>query len=217
MDLMNLSEELKTGKIVSATDKNVTFLTPVCRASFPHLIEPTQFKGKGTPRFTLSAIFNNKNPEEPAHVDLMAVLVPELQKFAKSRGKNVKDILHSGVKSRDDGSQIDGYEEWTANCSFAKYPKPGKSFVPCYSPTGQLIEPDAIVGGYYVRVRGQVYVSKEWDKMALAIVSVQLIAKGPTFGADDADPGMGAIPGAKDIETSFDSATSDDDPDLNEF
>lgn len=214
-EVMQKSDEFRIGKILSQDERACEFLTPVCRASFPVIVNPEQYNGTGPYRFTLNTIFNIKDPSEPAHVDLVTLILPTIAEIARANRLDLSRVnpISRGQKLDTEGNPVAGYEDRTAWCTFAKYPKPGKSFVPCYSPTGQPLDAEAILGGYYIRVRGQAYKPKDWPTISLGLISVQLLAEGPTFGGEPTDTGFDAVPGATEPQTGFDAPTPGPNPD----
>lgn len=193
LDLHKLPEELKIGKLIVENDKVFQGYTPLCRFSYMRVVSAESYQG-GVPRFTASAIFNAKNPNEPGHVDLTKIFLPGLDRLAKANKLSLRaqgvSPLSLGQKFNSSGEPVDGYDEWSAYCSFAKYPKGDTDRVECYNANGKLMDPKDVLSGWYGRFEFKAYKPKKFSKIALALVSLQVLAEGETF-AGEASTGFG--------------------------
>jgi hypothetical protein len=222
-DLMNLKEPYRSGKLISRTEKSAELLFPLARISFPRLSKPHAMEDGQKERFSISMIWNVKDPKKPAFVNLNqpvagfekdnmtpGCLWTALKRFADEQkiGHTLKpegglNPFLIGQKYRQsDGSPLDGYGPETVSASFSKYPSGARSVVKCYGPTGEEIDPERIEenAGFYGRVRGQLYVNKPGKgygrKVCLGLISVQLIANGERFGGEPTDTGFEEVEGA---------------------
>lgn len=232
MDLMNLKEPLKSGRLISRSEKAVEILFPLGRFSFPKVVKPRAMQEGQAERFGIGMIWNVKDPSQPAFVNFNKPVagfdnsgVPtsmwaELQKFAQANKLqlNMPNInpFGFGVKMNQKGELIGGYEAYCAYANFAKYPKTSQSVVACYGPDNKPINPEIVEenAGWYGRVRGQMYINKPRPgvirKVCLGLVSVQLIAEGERFGGEPTDTTFEAVDGAT-IGPKADPATGFDD------
>jgi len=203
MDLMNLTDELKFGKLLVDEETNKTIiLTPLFRGSWMTRLSMATNMEPGKPkRFTVGAIWNT-DPNEPACVDLKPVVAPVLTALAATKKWSLDNEkinpIKSGKRQRLDGSDIEGYEEKTLWATFSHYPKTVHSMVPCYGADGSKRDPSNMESGDYFRAKIDPYISKKHGKsISIWLVSVQWIAEGEKFGGgDDIDTGFDALPGS---------------------
>ena len=154
MDLMNLTDELKYGKILQS-GKSLVVMTPLARLDFCELAQPTQFQGEGPYRYGLDLIFET-DPSKPGAVDLKKYLIPALFEFAKNSGINPRQVADSdrqgyvlggdklairiGQRISAAGEPYTGYEKSSVSIHASSRPKiqsPPWKGVPCVSPAGE--------------------------------------------------------------------------------
>lgn len=228
-DLMNLSEEMKHGKIISS-GKNLVIMTPLARLCFCNLDEPTQYKGRGAFRYGVDLVFET-DPSKPAAVDVKKVLFPAMFEFAKSLGikpdevksarKNgiilgSKDLtIRIGERFTEEGEPYEGYSKSTVSMAANSTPKrqtPPWDGIPCVSPAGEAnFDPSNLYSGCYGRAFINPYYSKKWNVLAIGLQSVQMVADGDNLGGgsmsgEAAASAFGAVPGAE-VKSSFEKAT----------
>ena len=196
--------------------ERVKNISPLFRISFPRIVEPERYQDTGAPRFSVSAIFNPKDPDREALVDLKARMLVLIGKVAaeaklslKADGVNPVRVYPEG-KTNTAGDLVDGYFPGCAACTFSKHPKAGDAAVPCYGPDGQPISPNDVIPGYFGRVVYRVYKPKKFQKVALALVSLQVVAKGEPFGAGSADGSFDSVPGGDTVTGSGVGGVDDD-------
>lgn len=209
---MSLQGEWATGARVESEGSNSIYIqTPVCRASFLELIEAKSYRG-GKPRYGTSMIFN-RNPAEPAAVDVNSVLIPSLIEAASRLGLAINQdaagftfgvdrdaerirVVHIGQRFKvETGQPMEGYTPWSVWMNAYKQASASSRKVKVYDESGKEAAPDIIKSGDYVRCVINPYRPEGWNMMSIGLSSVQLVAEGPAF-AGDGDPGFSAVPGA---------------------
>lgn len=227
MDLMNLNEELKNGKIL-ASGKSLVIMTPLCRLDFADLAQPTQFQGEGAFRYGVDMIFET-DPSKPAAVDVKKILIPALFDFAKANGVKPEKVsgerkngyilggdkltVRIGQRISLDGEPYAGYDTSTISIHAGSRPKvqaPPWKGVPCVSPAGESdFDPANIYNGCYGRVIINPYKPKKWSMIAIGLQGVQMIADGEVLGGEGAGAvaagAFGAVEGAE-VKSNFEKA-----------
>jgi hypothetical protein len=240
MDLMNLTDELKYGKILQS-GKSLVIMTPLARLDFCELVQPTQFQDTGPYRYGLDMIFE-RDPSKPAAVDVEKYLIPTLFEFAKNQGITPRKIVDGdragyilggdklairiGQRISAAGEPYAGYETSSVSIHASSRPKvqsPPWKGVPCVSPAGEAgFDPTAVYNGCYGRVIINPYKPKKWNIIAIGLQGVQMIADGEPLGGEGAGAAavnaFGAVEGAE-VKSNFENAMNDPsvDGDFKEF
>jgi hypothetical protein len=150
--------------------KKVT--TPVGRLSFPSLFTPTSFSEEQEKKFECTLLF----PKDSADLSKMKALAADAvqEKF----GDKVPRILRNPFRDGDE-KDLDGYAgHWYVKFSSAKRPR-------LYDlALSEIIDPDEIYAGCYVRVSASVYAySKAGNNgVAFGLLGVQKVKDGSAFG-----------------------------------
>lgn len=150
--------------------KKVT--TPVGRLSFPSLFTPTSFSEEQEKKFECTLLF----PKDSTDLSKMKALCAEAskEKFADKVPKNLRIPFRDG-----DEKDLDGYKgHWYVKFTSAKRPK---LFDLALS---EIIDPDEIYAGCYVRVSASVYAySKAGNNgVGFGLLGVQKVKDGTAFG-----------------------------------
>lgn len=233
MDLMNLNEELKHGKIISS-GKSLVIMTPLARLDFCELAEPSQFQDHGEFRYGVDVIFET-DPTKPGAVDVKKILIPALFEFARNRGVKVSErkepgktgyvlggdklTIRVGQRISAGGEPYAGYETSSVYIHAASRPKiqtPPWKGIPCVSPAGEAdFDPQNIYNGCYGRVIINPYKPKKWNMIAIGLQGVQMIADGEPFGGEGAGKAavgaFGAVEGAS-VASSFEKGMANNVP-----
>lgn len=221
MDLNNLSQPLREGIRIPTEDGRVKIVTPVFRISYPHLKEKYAGKeGKWKPVYQVTMIFNAKNPNIPAQVDLTKVMIPAIRDVLEiSGGKFNKDDQNAydsfnkiarmeiGGKQKDkDGNDIPGDEEGTRQI-VCKNQEP----IALYDSKRKPLDADWFKAGYYARGVLSLATYKEqgtgFIKVSYYMDEIQLLARGELLGGGSRE--YGDYMGSTDGET-FDGAPPQD-------
>lgn len=231
MDLMNLTDELKYGKILQSGGKSLVIMTPLARLDFCELAQPAQFQDTGPYRYGVDMIFET-DPTKSGAIDLKKYLIPALFEFAKNLGINPRQVADSdrqgyilggdklairiGQRISAEGELYTGYERSSVSIHASSRPKiqsPPWKGVPCVSPAGEAgFDPSLIYNGCYGRVIINPYKPKKWNLVAIGLQGVQMIADGEPLGGEGAGAAavgaFGAVEGAE-VKSSFENAMSD--------
>lgn len=204
IDIYNLQNEFRTGFVV---EEDGVLVTPVARLSFDHLYQRTAFKGQNRdgsqqkPHFSATFLFNCTRTNEPGLVDVNTVLYAQLGKVVSEYwAAKHKPIpfdyfygLHDGRKKQG----TDGYGDGVWYLSAKNYNERMPS-VPVVDGNRQLVGPDGIKAGDFVRARVRPYISKEYDNKGVnfQLKSVQLIMPWEGFATSKEDTGdeWGTVP-----------------------
>lgn len=227
MDLMNLSDELKYGKVLQS-GKALVIMTPLARLDFCELAAPSQFQGEGSFRYGVDMIFET-DPSKPGAVDLKKILIPALFEFAKNKGVTPRQVNEStkrgyilggdklairiGQRINAAGEPYTGYETSSVSLHASSRPKvqsPPWKGVPCVSPAGEAgFDPSSVYNGCYGRVIINPYKPKKWTMIAIGLQGVQMIADGEPLGGEGAGAALvgafDAVEGAS-VRSSFEKA-----------
>jgi hypothetical protein len=203
LDLMNLPDELRFGKLIKEDKKGVSVVLPMCVIDFAALAEMTRFEDND-PAFTATAIFNAGNPKEPCHVDLTKTIYPAIKKFAAHAGVDLAKarfpLFTNGKRFTESGEEYQGYFDWSTRAKFNN--KNAKKIV-CLGADGNEIEPDTIENGDYVRLEVFYGKSKKFRVIYGSLVGVQLFAKGESLGGSGSSKPQGlGNTGFAGVETS---------------
>lgn len=228
MDLMNLNDELKYGKVLDS-GKNLVIVTPLARLDFCTLATPEQYKNTGAFRYGLDMIFET-DPTKPAAVDPKKILIPALGGFAKEKKVAVQMIktdlkngyalggdritVHTGQRFSEAGEPYEGYEKssvWLHCASTPKVQSPPWKGITCFSPANEELDPRTIYNGCYGRVIINPYKPKAWNIIAIGLKSVQMIADGDSLGGGEGGVpagAFGAVEGAS-VANAFEQSSQD--------
>lgn len=205
MDIMQLEGELLTGKVVRDAGKMIEVITPVFRACFSDTLgQAKDYKNDGKYRHTVSAVWNPARRDEPAFVNVNAILLPSIKKVAVANGVNFEmtNPLSTGKRrSTETGEYYVGYEEYSLWGTLSKYPKAENlktSTVQCFNMQGQACPASNIYGGCYARAQIQIYMNSK-KNLSLGIAWVQFAADGEPFSGETEYESVPAIPGAPAI------------------
>lgn len=191
MDLMKLDKELKEGVRIPRDDGRAVIVTPLCRFDFPNLVKPRAPKDRPNDlQYGVVLIWNWANADQPALVDLKAVVAPAISEVAKAHGLTAKGWLRSGdepKKQLDDGSYAEGYGPGMmfVSCNRKLTTKAGNELPAPVVRDGRkaIIDPGLVKAGYYGRVVASIYhVPHGGGKVCMGLEEVQLLAKGELLG-----------------------------------
>ena len=196
MDLNNLPQPLKEGIRIPQDDGRIKLVSPVFRVSYPHLKEKYAGPdGKWKPSYQVQMIFNAKNPEIPALVDLTKVLIPAMREALKNAGGtfNAQDsnaldsfnrVVRLGVgedKKDEDGGELPGYEKGTRYIVAKNQEK-----IALYDSKRKPLDPDWFKAGYYARGGISLATYQESGsgliKVSYYAEELQLLARGELLG-----------------------------------
>lgn len=205
IDINNLSKELKEGKIIGEGTRAV-LLTPVARASFPSLVEEEKYRGKPTGKFAITPLFET-DPGQSAAVDLKVNFLPFFTGILQKYGikaqivdgnlmAGTQTLLHKGEKRSKEDKPYAGYGPGTVWLKANHRINAQNPAVVCYNAAGEEIDPAAIYGGCYIRLKVGLYKPKDYPNLSITLKSVQFITDGERFAGDGLAV-MDAIEGAE--------------------
>lgn len=207
LDLKNLQGVLRTGQRIEIEGSDdCVIMTPVCRASFVQITEPKEFRG-GKPRYGINLIFE-RLPGAEGHVDVTAVLVPQIIATAQAAGLPImqtdKDIRFGAKESKtinlgarikqETGEPFEGYSP--SSLWIAAYRQADSGPPECVDEGNRPIAPSVIKSGDWVRVVINPYKPKDWSMLSVGFSTIQRVAQGPAFAGDSVPNPFAPIPGA---------------------
>jgi hypothetical protein len=176
-----------------ATAKQVKFVTPIGRASFPTLVEPRNFKGEGPLKFSIGLYLKIDDFLASGLGDLIENMAHDngFNAPVKRGGKEIPAIWNNPIRYKDEIKKLPNQLADMDVCLFTA--KTGAEYPPrVVGPDNKPMDPELIVAGDFVRCSLTV---KPWKTqmgqgISLYLGGVQLVrhaTESERFVSSDAD------------------------------